>query len=194
MTGTRLRRDSRQCGTNRTERALPSWNSDAGLSAGSYVPIIDPDAGPWCRCLAVSSLWSNCTSAARRWRPSMQSTRTVRGVLLLDATGCAATAGLLTLTPSALRPVDPSLTSRWPIVAALVATSAACACGARSTSPTRGDMRVAALLNSGWVIACLITLARDRDRTGTALVATTAVLDASMGVAQWALSHAAVVP
>lgn len=119
----------------------------------------------------------------------MNAVPTSRMVLLLDAAGCAATAGLLTLTPAALRPVDQSLKSRWPVAAALAGTSAACAYGARSASPTRIGLRGAALLNAAWVTACLKTLTHDHDRTGTALVATTAVMDATMGAVQWLLSR-----
>jgi hypothetical protein len=106
---------------------------------------------------------------------------------MLDALGCAATAGLIVAAPAALRPVDPSTRSRWPMVAALAVTSATCVYGARSPSPAA--LRGAALLNSGWVAASLATLTRDRDKVGRTLVVTTAALDAAAGMLQFTLSR-----
>lgn len=115
---------------------------------------------------------------------------TARMLLLLDAAGCAATAGVVLGFPGIFRIVDPSLRARLPVALALAGTAAASAYGARTKRPTPGAMVVAALLNAGWVATCLAAAPSRTDSRGKALVLTTAVLDGVVGGLQLALRGA----
>lgn len=119
----------------------------------------------------------------------MNQAKGARAVLALDALGCAAAAGLVAVVPTALRPIDPGLRSRRPVVAALTLTAATCMRGAWSPRPSPASMRTAALVNGGWVAACLIALPRQREALGATLLALTAAMDAAAGELQWALSR-----
>lgn len=112
-----------------------------------------------------------------------------RGVLALDAIGCAATAAVVVAVPSVLRPVDPPLTSRWPFVAALTLTAGMCAYGARTPEPSETAMTAAAIINGGWVAACVVALRCRSTDLGSALIGATAVLDGAVGGLQWTLRH-----
>lgn len=111
--------------------------------------------------------------------------RTVARIILgLDAAGCAAAAVTLALSPRAARVVDPSLRSRQPVIAALAGTAGVLGIGAGREAGLRESLQLAALMNSGWVAGCLVALCRRPTRPATALIATTAALDAGAAAAQ----------
>jgi hypothetical protein len=110
-----------------------------------------------------------------------------RAVLALDAAGCAATAIGVGAVDALLRPVDPSLRSRRPIVAALTVTALACASGAARRRPPPAALATAAAINGAWTVACLAGSRGRPSRLGSTLVLATAALDASVGATQWAL-------
>lgn len=117
----------------------------------------------------------------------MERAELARGILLVDGVGCAA-AALVVLTQRRLVGlVDPTLRARWPLVAALGATSATLLLGARNRRPADRDLARAAAVNAAWVTACLAALRRPATRTGAALIATTAALDGATGAVQWCL-------
>ncbi len=114
-----------------------------------------------------------------------------RAVLALDAAGCAATAVGIGAVDAMLRPVDPTLRSRLPLVAALSATAVVCASGAVRRRPPRAALATAAGINGLWTAVCLFGWRSRPSRIGSRLVLATAALDASVGAAQWALREGA---
>lgn len=116
----------------------------------------------------------------------MSREQTARAVLVVDAVGCAVTASLLVVAPSALRPIDRHLATRWRLVAALTTTAVLCAIGGARPRPDDLALTAAALANAGWVVVCVVALPRQRG-LGARLVAATALLDAMAGGLQWSL-------
>lgn len=113
--------------------------------------------------------------------------RWARGVLVADGVGCAAAAGLVIGSGRAVGSLDPSLRVRWPVAAALGATSALLVAGAMRQQPENRDLARAAAVNVGWVTACLAGLLRRPSPLGKTLLASTAALDAVAAIAQLTL-------
>src|SRR6187455_981142 len=100
----------------------------------------------------------------------MNAADAARGILLLDAVGCAAAAGAVGALPSVFAIVDPSLRSRFPVGVALTGTAVVCGLGARKAVPTRRALGAAACANAAWVAVGLAALPRQRTPLGRALV------------------------
>jgi hypothetical protein len=112
-----------------------------------------------------------------------------KGLLLLDAVGCAGAAAAIIAMPSAFRVVDPSLKAQLPVAVALTGTATLCARGA--ATPNRRALTAAAVANAAWVAVCLAALPRRPTATGKTLMLSTAVLDGAAGGLQWFLRRSA---
>jgi hypothetical protein len=111
-----------------------------------------------------------------------------RGILIADAAGCAVGAVVTAVAPSVLDAFELPRRSRWPVCAALVATTMLLARGARTSRPEPSDLARAALANGAWVAACLTLLpGRRNNPLAVALLATTAGFDGLAGSVQWIL-------
>ncbi|MBT0770444.1 hypothetical protein KIH74_15985 [Kineosporia sp. J2-2] len=118
----------------------------------------------------------------------MDRERLGRLVLNTDALGCLGAGAAVSSAPSVYRFVDSSGTSRPFVAAALMLSS-------RLLRPAAGRppgpaLRRGALLNLAWVLLCLAVLPKQRTAVGRSLVASTALLDATMAVVQWRLASA----
>lgn len=108
-----------------------------------------------------------------------------KAVLLVDGLGCAAAAAAVSM-PRVYRVVDPELTTQSAVRKGLLVTSGVCILGA-VTNPRR-MLQPAAVVNAGWVGACLCSFKHQRTVLGRVLAAGTAVFDAAAGSVQWRLS------
>lgn len=113
--------------------------------------------------------------------------RWARTILAVDGVGCAAAAAVVAGSERVVALYDPSLRSRWPVAAALGATSGVLLSGARSPAPGDRDLERAAVINAGWVVACCAGLRGRASRPGTAVLAATAGLDGAAAIFQLAL-------
>ena len=114
-----------------------------------------------------------------------------RAVLALDAAGCVGAALAVAAVPGLVERVDAAGRARVPLAVALGLTSALLASGTVRRDPTRRALALAGLVNVGWTITCLMTFRSRPTRTGSVLVATTALLDATAAAAQIALARSA---
>ncbi|WP_062393522.1 hypothetical protein [Gordonia phthalatica] len=119
----------------------------------------------------------------------MEKAAVARAVLVVDGGGCLAAAAALMADRRVGDLVHPSQAWRLPVGLALGATSTILLGSAARQSPTQSAMRCAALVNAGWVAACVAALSRPLPTSGRVLVGTTFALDAAVGTAQWALSR-----
>lgn len=113
--------------------------------------------------------------------------RLARAVLAVDGAGCAAAAVTIAGSERFAGSFDPSLRSRRPVAVALGATSALLIASAVRDRPTNRDLERAALVNTGWVGACLAGLAAPPPRAGVLILAATAVLDGAAAAVQLSL-------
>lgn len=109
-------------------------------------------------------------------------------MLTVDGVGCLAAAAALMADGRVGDLVHPAQSWRLPVALALGTTSTLLLAGAANSSPTPSTLRRTALVNAGWVVACLTALSRSLRTSGRVLVATTAGLDAAVGAVQWSLA------
>lgn len=113
--------------------------------------------------------------------------RLSRAVLAADGVGCAAAAVLVLSEERMALSFDPSPRSRWPVAAALGATSALLFSGALRELPGNQHLERAAVVNAGWVPACVVGLLGRPSRSGVVVLTATAALDGAAAMAQLAL-------
>ena len=112
-----------------------------------------------------------------------------RTVLTVDGIGCFAAAGVVMASDKILGMVNPSLKSRLPLAGALLTTSVLLLRGAARKRPRPEDLRRAAAINLGWVLACTTSRRSTPTRAGRQLLAATALLDGACGWLQWKLGR-----
>ena len=112
-----------------------------------------------------------------------------RAVLTVDGIGRFAAAGVVLASDKILRRADPSLKSRLPLAGARLTTSALLLRGAARKRPRPKDLRRAAAINLGWVLACTRSCRSTPTRAGRQLLAATALLDGACGWLQWKLGR-----
>ena len=89
-----------------------------------------------------------------------------RTVLTVDGIGCFAAAGVVLASDKILGMVNPSLKSRLPLAGALLTTSVLLLRGAARKRPRPKDLRRAAAINLGWVLACTTSRRSTPTRAG----------------------------
>ena len=112
-----------------------------------------------------------------------------RTVLTVDGIGCFAAAGVVLASDKILGMVNPSLKSRLPLAGALFTTSVLLLRGVARKRPRPKDLRRAAAINLGWVLACTTSRRSTPTRAGRQLLAATALLDGACGWLQWKLGR-----
>ena len=112
-----------------------------------------------------------------------------RTVLTVDGIGCFAAAGVVLASDKILGMVNPSLKSRLPLAGALLTTSVLLLRGAARKRPRPEDLRRAAAINLGWVLACTTSRRSIPTQEGRQLLAATALLDGACGWLQWRLGR-----
>lgn len=112
--------------------------------------------------------------------------RVASSVLVLDGVGCLAASLVVALSPRLAATVDKSTASRPWIASALAVTGALMTAGGLRPASV-ATLRTAAVTNASWVAVCALAVPQQTG-WGRRLVATTAALDAAMGVLQWQLA------
>lgn len=106
-------------------------------------------------------------------------------LLIADGIGCLVAMGTVMAVKRPMDEIDRTGAARRPVAVALGVTGALLLAGGRRAKVRNRDLGTAATINSAWVIACLYGMQKNPSELGTALLAATAVADASAGIGQF---------